>query len=86
MGERAYPFQRLHKRWNNHPKGERQAHLIQQPTLGPPIDNLLKKTHQKYLIASETQGQSDDVGRLSSILAIFAGGITDDPRRPKNRG
>lgn len=37
MVERAYPFDRLHKRWNNHLKGDMRAHLIQQPTLGPPM-------------------------------------------------
>ena len=47
MGERAYPFERLHKRWNNHPKGENPSHLIQQLTLGPPIDNFVQTNSAK---------------------------------------
>lgn len=40
-------FGRLHKGQNNHPKGGSRAHLFQQPTPGPLIDNLLKQTRQK---------------------------------------
>ena len=48
------------------------------------FDNLFKKI-AKSSSSRVKNKQSDDVTRASSILAIFAGGTTDDPQRPKKQ-